>query len=227
MLLHFHVYGSHPRTRARVAVNWLSYKLSTFGLGLVLLQDGTRGSAQEPLLTTETTTQNPETPIKKIEIPLDCDAFNLTGTCPANYPTIISENQYRPSVSTCPEYFRWIHEDLRPWARTGITREMVDRAKRTANFRLVILKGKAYLETYTKSFQTRDVFTLWGILQLLRRYPGRVPDLELMFDCVDWPVVKSREYSGPNAMAPPPLFRYCGDDDTLDIVFPDWSFWGW
>lgn len=25
----------------------------------------------------------------------------------------------------------------------------------------------------------------------------------------------------------PPLFRYCGDDRTLDIVFPDWSFWGW
>ncbi|KAJ9164175.1 hypothetical protein P3X46_023781 [Hevea brasiliensis] len=187
----------------------------------------TSGSAQEPLLTSEPTTQIPEKPINKIEIPLDCDFFNLTGTCPANYPANISENPYRPSVSTCPEYFRWIYEDLRPWARTGITREMVERAKRTANFRLVIVHGKAYLETYRKSFQTRDVFTLWGILQLLRRYPGKVPDLELMFDCVDWPVVKSSEYSGPSATGPPPLFRYCGDDDSLDIVFPDWSFWGW
>ena len=25
--------------------------------------------------------------------------------------------------------------------------------------------------------------------QLLRRYPGKIPDLELMFDCEDWPVV--------------------------------------
>ncbi|KAK6155715.1 hypothetical protein DH2020_009963 [Rehmannia glutinosa] len=81
--------------------------------------------------------------------------------------------------------------------------------------------------TYEKSFQTRDVFTLWGILQLLRRYPGKVPDLDLMFDCVDWPVIKASDYQGPHAPKPPPLFRYCGDDQTLDIVFPDWSYWGW
>lgn len=62
---------------------------------------------------------------------------------------------------------------------------------------------------------------------MLRRYPGKVPDLEMMFDCVDWPVVKSSDHSGHNAIAPPALFRYCGDDDSLDIVFPDWSFWGW
>ncbi|KAI3781497.1 hypothetical protein L2E82_11513 [Cichorium intybus] len=29
----------------------------------------------------------------------------------------------------------------------------------------------------------------------------------------------------PNA--PPPLFGYCDDDDTLDIVYLDRSFWGW
>lgn len=104
---------------------------------------------------------------------------------------------------------------------------MVERAKTTANFRLAIVNGRAYLETYEKAFQTRDVFTLWGILQLLRRYPGRLPDMEMMFDCVDWPVIKSVDFTGPNATAPPPLFRYCGNDDTLDLVFPDWSFWGW
>lgn len=190
-----------------------------------------RGSAPEPLLTAKTTRtispEIPKIPPNVVEIPLDCAAFNLTRSCPANYPAAISENPDRPSLSTCPEYFRWIYEDLRPWASTGITRDMVERAKTTANFRLVIVKGKAYLEKYRRAFQTRDVFTLWGILQLLRKYPGKVPDLELMFDCVDWPVVKLSDYSGPNATAPPPLFRYCGDDDTLDIVFPDWSFWGW
>ncbi|KAL8092677.1 hypothetical protein AgCh_034796 [Apium graveolens] len=41
------------------------------------------------------------------------------------------------------------------------------------------------------------------------------------------PCVRSRFYCGPNATAPPPLVRYCADDSTLDIVFPDWSFWGW
>ncbi|XP_041002853.1 O-glucosyltransferase rumi homolog [Juglans microcarpa x Juglans regia] len=169
-------------------------------------------------------------PFKQIEIPLDCAPYNRTRTCSSNYPTTtfdLEENPNPSSAPTCPEYFRWIHEDLRPWALTGITRDMVERAKETANFRLVILKGRVYVEKYHKAFQTRDVFTLWGILQLLRRYPGKVPDLELMFDCVDWPVIKTMDYQGPNSTGPPPLFRYCGDDSTLDIVFPDWSFWGW
>ena len=104
---------------------------------------------------------------------------------------------------------------------------MVERANKTANFRLVVLDGRAYIETYHKGFQTRDNFTQWGMLQLLRRYPGKVPDLDLMFDCVDWPVIRAAEYSGPDAKAPPPLFRYCGNSETLDIVFPDWTFWGW
>ncbi|KAJ8623972.1 hypothetical protein MRB53_032502 [Persea americana] len=65
------------------------------------------------------------------------------------------------------------------------------------------------------------------IEELLRLYPGRVPDLELMSDCFDRPIVKSRDYRGRNSSGPPPLFRYCGDKDTLDIVFPVWSFWGW
>nr|CAB3447366.1 unnamed protein product [Digitaria exilis] len=130
--------------------------------------------------------------------------------------------------STCPAYFRFIHEDLHPWrAAGGITSAMVDRARATANFRLVVIRGRAYIERIAPAFQTRDLFTIWGILQLLRRYPGRVPDLDLMFDCVDWPVVHAEQYQGENATLLPPVFRYCGDNETLDIVFPDWSFWGW
>ncbi|OVA00082.1 Lipopolysaccharide-modifying protein [Macleaya cordata] len=104
---------------------------------------------------------------------------------------------------------------------------MVMKAKRTANFRLVILNGKAYMEKYKKSFHSRDINTLWGIVQVLRRYPGKLPDLDLMFDCLDWPAVKAIDYQGPNATSPPPLFCYSGNNSTLDIVFPDWSFWGW
>ncbi|KAL6911895.1 hypothetical protein ACP4OV_000700 [Aristida adscensionis] len=132
------------------------------------------------------------------------------------------------NASTCPAYFRYIHEDLHPWrAAGGITRAMVDQARATANFRLVVIRGRAYIERIAPAFQTRDLFTIWGILQLLRRYPGRVPDLDLMFDCVDWPVVHPDQYQGENATVLPPLFRYCGDNETLDVVFPDWSFWGW
>ncbi|KAE8736434.1 heavy metal-associated isoprenylated plant protein 26-like [Hibiscus syriacus] len=186
------------------------------------------GLAQIPSLSSKTRAESPKEPRQQIEIPLNCSAYEFTRSCPRHYPTTAEFDDPDGGVNvTCPEYFRWIHEDLRPWAYTGITRDMVERARATANFRLIIVNGTAYVEKYHRSFQTRDVFTLWGILQLLRKYPGKIPDLDLMFDCVDWPVIKSVDYGGPNATPPPPLFRYCKDDETLDIVFPDWSFWGW
>ena len=94
-----------------------------------------------------------------------------------------------------------------------------------ATFRLVVLGGRAYVEKYHPAYQTRDVFTLWGILQLLARYPGRAPDLDLMFFCGDIPVVRAAAY--PDQSEAPPLFMYCTEDAALDIVFPDWTFWGW
>ncbi|KAL5718505.1 hypothetical protein ACHQM5_011401 [Ranunculus cassubicifolius] len=175
--------------------------------------------------------QQPEIPLPKknrVSDFLYCTTINQTQTCPRIFP-LIEKNNQSPSSSSCPDYFHWIHEDLKPWKETGITTEMLERARPTANFRLVILNGKVYVETYWRAFQTRDVFTLWGILQLLRMYPGKVPDLDLIFDCKDPPVIRSRDYkkTGPNSTTPPPLFRYCGSEDTLDIPFPDWSFWGW
>ncbi|KAL3524273.1 hypothetical protein ACH5RR_017107 [Cinchona calisaya] len=168
----------------------------------------------------------------RIEYPLNCSLGEETRTCLGNYyPAKFPIQNPDPSSSkpqpTCPDYFRWIHEDLSPWRETGITEDMVSRAGGTANFRLVIVNGTGYLESYDRSFQTRDVFTQWGILQLLRRYPGKIPDLDLMFDCDDSPVVRKEFHREPDSPAPPPLFRYCKDDATLDIVFPDWSFWGW
>ncbi|MED6136026.1 hypothetical protein PIB30_052102 [Stylosanthes scabra] len=151
---------------------------------------------------------------------------NYNHTCWSSGRTreevVVEEN-----TMVCPEYFRWIHEDLAPWKKNKIGREMVEAGNTTAHFRLVVKKGRAYVLRYKKSIQTRDVFTIWGILQLLSRYPSMVPDLDLMFDCDDRPVIKAQDYRGPNSTGPPPLFRYCGDRWTHDIVFPDWSFWGW
>ncbi|CAI0424931.1 unnamed protein product, partial [Linum tenue] len=158
------------------------------------------------------------------EFPLRCPSRGSTAaTSNSYYPT---RRRHKPAANvSCPAYFRWIHEDLRQWKGSGITREMVEGGRRSAHFRLVIVEGRAYVDKYRTALQTRDVYTLWGILQLLRWYPGRLPDLELLFDCDDRPVVRRRRpNSGP---PPPPLFRYCSDGASLDIVFPDWSFWGW
>ncbi|CAN1253758.1 Protein O-glucosyltransferase 1 [Linum perenne] len=173
-------------------------------------------------LTTTTTLFNQTFPQRVLKFPeIDCSGKESEN------PTPKLDYSNGSSSSECPSYFRWIHEDLKPWKDTGITREAVERARGTANFRLIILKGKLYVEKYKKSIQTRDKFTIWGILQLLRKYPGKLPDLELMFDCDDRPVIRSENYNKADVPPPPPLFRYCGDRWTMDIVFPDWSFWGW
>ncbi|TKY63895.1 O-glucosyltransferase rumi-like [Spatholobus suberectus] len=156
----------------------------------------------------------------------NCTNGNSASTCSSYHPTTFDFDD-DSSTTSCPEYFKWIHEDLKPWESTGITRDMVERGKNVSHFRLVIVNGKAYVETYAKAYQTRDVFTIWGILQLLRLYPGKIPDLDIMFQCHDRTVVFKRNFQGPNAMSPPLVFHYCGREDSYDIVFPDWSFWGW
>ncbi|CAI9764841.1 unnamed protein product [Fraxinus pennsylvanica] len=139
---------------------------------------------------------------------------------------IITDNN-APSES-CPEYFKWIHEDLRPWKVTGITKEMVEKAIEKADFNIVIVNGSVYIKKFKEAFQTRDTVTIWGILQLLRLYPGKLPDMDFMFACGDKPVIEKCDYGQSNASyPPPPMFHYCGDDSSFDIVFPDWSFWGW
>lgn len=154
-----------------------------------------------------------------------CTNGNIILTCPKNYTTNFETEE--SSAEACPEYFRWIHEDLRPWKKMGITRDVIESSKPKADFRLVVVKGIVYVEKYRRVFQTRDVFTIWGILQLLKLYPGKLPDLDIMFACDDMPLVQKSEYQRWKAGVPPPLFHYCKDDRTLDIVFPDWTFWGW
>ncbi|GAB2302171.1 hypothetical protein Dimus_036188 [Dionaea muscipula] len=106
---------------------------------------------------------------------------------------------------------------------------MVEEAKKYAHFRLVIVNGTAYVKQYEKAYKTRDVLTLWGVLQLLKLYPGRLPNVDLMFQCHDWPSIGKDEYRRGEkdvVQAPPPLFHYCGSESTFDIVFPDWSLLG-
>ncbi|GMH22481.1 hypothetical protein Nepgr_024324 [Nepenthes gracilis] len=112
----------------------------------------------------------PEYPLRD-EYLLYCTTTNTTLTCLANYsPPGVSAKWL--SHHQCPDYFRWIHEDLKPWKKEGITLKMVESAKQFTHFRLVIVNGTAYVKKYDTPFQPRDVLTLWGVLQLLKLYPG-------------------------------------------------------
>jgi len=41
------------------------------------------------------------------------------------------------------------------------------------------------VDLYYACTQTRMMFTIWGLLLLLERYPGLVPDVDLMFECME------------------------------------------
>ncbi|KAL6619448.1 hypothetical protein ACP70R_034587 [Stipagrostis hirtigluma subsp. patula] len=168
----------------------------------------------------------------RVPIPFNCGnvTFSQLPTCSsaATPPSAAMSSEPRRApepAPACPEYFRYIHSDLSPWRKSGITREALERARDRATFRLVVVGGRAYVEKLHPAFQTRDVFTQWGILQLLARYPGRVPDLDLMFFCGDIPRVRVANFPDPSAA--PPIFMYCKDENAINILFPDWTFWGW
>ncbi|CAL4895686.1 unnamed protein product [Urochloa decumbens] len=130
----------------------------------------------------------------------------------------------------CPSYFAAIRRDLAPWRRRGgVTRALLDAARRRASMRVTITGGgtRLHVDMYYACVQSRALFTAWSLLQLMRRHPGRVPDVDLMFDCMDRPAVNRTEHGGGGDPAAPPLFRYCTTRDHFDIPFPDWSFWGW
>ncbi|KAM0829242.1 hypothetical protein ACQ4PT_067003 [Festuca glaucescens] len=169
-----------------------------------------------------------------IPIPFSCGNNETAGpdlcrrsapSAPAPSPSSSSSSQPPP---LCPDYFRHIHTDLEPWQKTGIELQLVLRSRRWAMFRLVVVSGRAYVHKYRRpSYQTRDIFTEWGILQLLARYPGRVPDVDMMFATGDVIEVRAANYQNNPASAPP-LFRYCKDvTREVAILWPDWSFWGW
>ncbi|KAF5795939.1 putative lipopolysaccharide-modifying protein [Helianthus annuus] len=122
----------------------------------------------------------------------------------------------------CPGFFKWIHHDLEPWSETRISYDHLMEVKKFASFRVVIIGGKLYVEYYYDCVQSRAMFTIWGLLQLLKRYPGRIPDVDLMFDCMDNPIIERKA-----SVKPMPIFRYCTTPNHYDIPFPDWSFWGW
>ncbi|KAK6918397.1 Glycosyl transferase CAP10 domain [Dillenia turbinata] len=165
-------------------------------------------------------------PPENFEFPFNCTNLSIINQTSLNKSKSTTEAK-KLSPVTCPEYFRWIHEDLRPWNHTGVSREMVEQAKDPAYVRILIVNGRVYVDKYRWVFQTRDVFTIWGLLQLLRLYPGQIPDVDFMFEMGDMPAISKSAHPVANDSAPPVMFHYCGDDKTHDIVFPDWSFWGW
>lgn len=76
---------------------------------------------------------------------LNCKSGIKPNICSAvGYPFYNKKTINQTRQDVCPAYFRWMYEDLRPWASTSISLDMVENAKQRAHFRLIIQNGKSF-----------------------------------------------------------------------------------
>ncbi|KAE8809264.1 lipopolysaccharide-modifying protein [Hordeum vulgare] len=93
------------------------------------------------------------------------------------------------------------------------------RDRASASMHVTITRGgtRLHVDLYHACMKSRALFTVWSLWHLMRQYPGRVPDMDLMFDCMDRSAINRTKHTGDGAPPPPPLFRYCTTREHLDI----------
>ena len=127
---------------------------------------------------------------------ISADGSSINGSVPTGMTA---------KMPPCPAYFSFIYDDLQPWRKRGGIHPMSLWNARVAgaSFHVIIVSGHVYAEHFHPCYQTRALFTLWGILQLVRLFPGDIPDVHLMFNCQDEPLVRKATHS----LSPHPPLR--------------------
>eukprot|EP00897_Mesotaenium_endlicherianum_P010009 jgi/Mesen1/9036/ME000566S08455 len=100
------------------------------------------------------------------------------GKCP---PPLHAPLDREATPQSCPVWFQYMYWDLEPWKdHGGITPDVIRASIPLAAMRLTVLGGRLYVEHYYRCPRSRALFTLWGVTLLLRRYPGMVPDVDIL-----------------------------------------------
>jgi len=152
--------------------------------------------------------------------------------------TVQGQKHEGPSLPALPAGAAWLHgqgcplfwvpeKDLEPWSKSGITRTHLDSAQQDDfNFLVVIAAGQLFFKQFKFCWRNRVPFGLLGFLNLIQRYGSQVPDVAIRFSCEDMPVVPVGKRA-PGRDRPPITVGYCSSKEFADLVWPDWSFWGW
>ncbi|KAI4963391.1 hypothetical protein ZWY2020_014168 [Hordeum vulgare] len=89
-------------------------------------------------------------------------------------------------------------------------RRPMRRDRASASMHVTITRGGTWLhvDLYHACMQSRALFTVWSLSHLMRQYPGRVPDMDLMFDYMDRSAINRTKHTGDGAaslfdLAPP------------------------
>ena len=124
------------------------------------------------------------------------------------------------STSSCPAPLSQLEEDLAPWAggvdmRIAVAkaRDIFKHAGSQCWCHYVVKGGEVWRKCYGQHTGFR---MFWDQTLLYLASRARLPDLELMVNLGDWPLVKPKYKDIP-------MFSWCGSKDTLDMVFPTYE----
>ena len=138
----------------------------------------------------------------------------------------------------------FIESDLAPWKDSGITLEALEEAENMYDIcdgdiiRFQIISGRLYVYHVTSrglgwypsqlgeghlAARGRVPHTMLMLLDVLRLFPGQIPDLDAVMQLGDFNCV---ERNASRRGAPVPMFGYSTSEDYHDLVLPDFTYYG-
>ncbi|KAL6776429.1 hypothetical protein ACKKBG_A21080 [Auxenochlorella protothecoides x Auxenochlorella symbiontica] len=138
----------------------------------------------------------------------------------------------------------WIEKDMLPWKQDGITLEMLEEAENMYDicdgdmFRFQIISGKLYVYHVTArgfgwypaqlgpghvAAKGRVPYAMLLLLDVLRLFPGQIPDLDAVMQLGDFTCIAQEPGAG---RTPVPMFGYTTSEGYADLVLPDFTYYG-
>ncbi|XP_047041473.1 protein O-glucosyltransferase 2-like [Helicoverpa zea] len=119
----------------------------------------------------------------------------------------------------CSHEYKQIEKDLKPFSNLDMKKQVnkiVDKyhqPESTSFCHYAVKNNKLYRKCYGKHVGF-NMFSDNILLSLMRKV--NLPDMELVINLGDWPLVQKRD-------KPLPVFSWCGSDETYDIVMPTYD----
>lgn len=113
----------------------------------------------------------------------------------------------------CDCFIDNIESDLRRWNHSGITKDLIDRGKKTRGIHYQIINHKLYRHKDCL-FPSRCE----GNEHFINKIINDLPDIELVINVHDYPQVLS-------VLDSIPVFSFSRDNNYQDILYPAWAFW--
>ncbi|XP_052866551.1 O-glucosyltransferase rumi homolog [Anopheles cruzii] len=116
--------------------------------------------------------------------------------------------------TNCNCHANVLKEDLKQFKATGITKDMIERAKQY---------GTHYQVIDHKLYRQQDCMfpaRCSGVEHFIKPLLSQLPDMDLIINCRDWPQVH-RHWSKEKT----PVLSFSKTEEYFDIMYPAWAFW--